>query len=1608
MSKMRVSLIALLLSLIGVTAYAQVRVYGYFPSYRQTTVLTNQYDKLTDIAFSFINPNTNGTLNETSVGGDLWGFEMNKFITVRDNCQTNGVNLWISLAGADDAELRSARMKSVCSNSTYRAALVSDLIDFCETHGCYGISLDWEFPKDADARNAHVALIEDLHTAIASSSNPNLKIAIAVGGEYTGQFTHINYVHSDLFGSKEDLIDEWHIMSYDYPSSYDANHSTLDDSKLALQTYAQQGASMDKMFMGVPFYGRNSGRTNELEYNNMGCNATNYNSDSYNGYYYNGRATIEDKIDEVVNLGAEGIIIWDLGQDCTNEYSLLNMIKNYVDAQCPIPDPNMGPDVGICGGGTTTLDPGVSTSTGRTFTWYKDGVVEVNASSTQNTLDVTDAATYRVVIAESCGQKEDEIKVAAGSSVTATGATGCANEDLTLTVTNPQAGKSYLWYDQEVGGGKLHTGTSYTAQYSATDYLYVEEQEAGVVEYENIVADDLGSLPSGVYYAFGDVAFADLFTAETDVTIKTIRFYASAQTGATFTVQLLSGLVVGTSNAILEETAEIVIDPVPGADAAAYVTRDVEVNFVVTPGEYFIYPNITSGDLALAYSFARPDLGTSGVYALGEHAHRDFGNGFLTAEVSESSYANFGYNWRYWLQTGVSSSCGRTEVVAIVESGADDAPSINGVTTVDAGTTETYSPATYNLGTTYTYTYSGTGATITPGANGTVDVAFAADATSGTLTLEVDNGSPCGTGATSDLSININVPNEDPVLTVDASATSGIEGDVIVFTWSATDPNGDNVTFTVDLEGSAVSGTASPYSWTATPGSHTLTVEANDGNGGVVTETVTVTIVANQLPVVNLSSDVTSGITGDDVTFTWSATDPEGESLDVKIFLNGQEQSWSSPYTWTSTTGDHLIRVEAEDPRGGVSSQEISVTITDPANESPSVDGISVNPDPADVGEDVSISVSSSDNDGTVASINISVDGQDLVGPNATWTPTSDGDFTINVTVTDDDGATASDSYVITVNAVAVNQDPVINSVTASPNPAETGQTVSIAIDAVDNDGSIASIETTVDNQTLSGSNVSFTPSTAGTYTVSVVVTDDQGATDTYSTTVLVNDPSTGGTGTDGGCDDFEEAEGNGVYFAANESVFATSRSNGVYEVTVTHGSESIWAPVFANFADENGNDQSIDVSGNPTGSVVVSNPSSEVVEVYFTIRDGSGAKATADISSGSANVWGGRMGPGESMTVNFDLTQARTRSWSDGTGCAGDFVAPNHCMVNEGLDLTDITNVEWSINKGLDASPWNEALDGVTVTFDDFVFGVCPNDVVDPGNQDPVIASIDVNPNPAEVDENVSINVVASDADGTIASYSISVDGQVFNSSSATWSTSTAGTYTINVTVTDNEGATATSSASVTVEESGNNNGGGTDMVTILSPAQGEDIENPGIITVEIEADAAVENVYVLVTYPDGTSQYKPAYDADGDGIYNFIIVPDQNTGIGSYSMEVIARDGNGGEDRETLDFSTSGVVDFSDDETGIATSTVFSGVVVYPMPAVEFVNVELSTYSNGSGTAEILDMNGNVRYETEVSTSGASATTVQMSVENLNTGIYFIRLTVDGDTIVEKLIVE
>ncbi len=149
----------------------------------------------------------------------------------------------------------------------------------------------------------------------------------------------------------------------------------------------------------------------------------------------------------------------------------------------------------------------------------------------------------------------------------------------------------------------------------------------------------------------------------------------------------------------------------------------------------------------------------------------------------------------------------------------------------------------------------------------------------------------------------------------------------------------------------------------------------------------------------------------------------------------------------------------------------------------------------------------SSDSDGNIASYSWNFgDGSTATGSNPSHTYASAGDYTVTLTVTDNEGATGQSSENVSVTGGGdVNQAPVAD---YSFNCTDLGCSFDGSASS-DSDGSIASYSWNFgEGNTATGATPSHTYASAGDYTVTLTVTDNDGATDSVSQTVSVSDSS--------------------------------------------------------------------------------------------------------------------------------------------------------------------------------------------------------------------------------------------------------------------------------------------------------------------------------------------------------------------------------------------------------------------------------------------------------------------------------------------------------------------
>ena len=427
-----------------------------------------------------------------------------------------------------------------------------------------------------------------------------------------------------------------------------------------------------------------------------------------------------------------------------------------------------------------------------------------------------------------------------------------------------------------------------------------------------------------------------------------------------------------------------------------------------------------------------------------------------------------------------------------------------------------------------------TGATLTDNHNGTAmfswTPSFSQAGNYPNVTVTVtDNGSP-PLAATAQFTITVGNVNRPPVLAAIGNITMN-EGQVLQFNVSATDPDGDALSFTAsNLPTGATltdhhNGTAT-FDWTPSftqAGNYTnvmVTVTDNGTPAQSAAQSFTITVGnVNRPPVLGAIGNQTTG-EGVLLQFTITATDPDGDALS---FTAGNlptgatltdNHNGTATFAWTPAAGQTgnypNVTVAVADNGSPAQSASQSFTITVGNVNRPPVLG-AIGNKTVNEGQLLSFPVSASDPDGNAisftagnlpsgATLTDNHDGTATFG----WTPTfaQAGNYTnVTITATDNGGPPQSASQSFTITVGNVNRPPVLGAI--GNQTVNEGQLLSVPVSASDPDGDALSFAgsnlpsgaTLTDNHNGTAT-FNWTPgfSQAGNYTNLTITATDNGS----------------------------------------------------------------------------------------------------------------------------------------------------------------------------------------------------------------------------------------------------------------------------------------------------------------------------------------------------------------------------------------------------------------------------------------------------------------------------------------------------------------------------------
>jgi PKD repeat protein len=575
--------------------------------------------------------------------------------------------------------------------------------------------------------------------------------------------------------------------------------------------------------------------------------------------------------------------------------------------------------------------------------------------------------------------------------------------------------------------------------------------------------------------------------------------------------------------------------------------------------------------------------------------------------------------------------------------------------------------------------------------------------------------------------------------------------------------------------------TATPSHTFSSAGDKSVSLRVTDQDGATDVDTHNVHI--NAPPSATFTSSPAHPTPGQSVSFdaTGSSDTEDGTNLHYEWDFNGNgynndpgETDTATPSHTFASAGDKSVSLRVTDQDGATDVDTHNVSINAP----PTADFDVPSGKPL-TGASVTFHGGvghSSDSDGTIAHYQWKVDGVDQSNdnPNLTTSFSPAGTYTITLKVTDNDGAVSTvASHSITVN------DPPTAAFTSSPAHPIPGQSVSFNAGGSSDpeDGTNLHYEWDFNGNGFNndpGETDTATPShsfsSAGTKSVSLRVTDQDGATDTISHDVNVNAPPTAAF----------------TFTPSNPNVNQTINLDGT-------GSSDTDGTFTYSWDLNNDGTFGDSTASNPSTSFSTTGP--HTVKLRVTDNFGATNTVSHDITVN---------GP----VANFDWTPASPMSGQPVT-------FHNTSTDNAGTIITSA----WDLNSdGSCGTGPNETDASPTKTFatpGNYTIKLCVQDdhgvsddvtrTVTIGNQPPV-ASFNFAPASPLPGDLVTFNSTSSDPDGPLASTLWDLNGNgVFGEPGESGTTVSRsfpapGTYPVTLQVTDLNGATDTDFDSVTV----------------------------------------------------------------------------------------------------------------------------------------------------------------------------------------------------------------
>ena len=306
--------IMLLLAFSPIYGQKEFRVVGYLPHYKLAYIDSIDFNKLTHVCIGFANPDEFGDFN----------FERKDIWPAVSRAKQAGNKVLISIAGGG---LRPDWIKSWKRNlqPQRRGAFIRKIIELVFQYDADGIDVDLEW---SNVNQYYSDFVLELKRELIFYDK---LMTAALPGKHR---------YPDITDEALAAFDFINVMAYDLTGHWDPKnvrqHSPYSFAVNCIDYWLSEGVPAEKLNLGLPFYGwdfTSSRKVKSIAYGEMVAADTTFaHLDQIGKIFYNGKTLIETKTQLAMDQ-VGGVMIWELGQDDYNEFSLLSAIDILINPE---------------------------------------------------------------------------------------------------------------------------------------------------------------------------------------------------------------------------------------------------------------------------------------------------------------------------------------------------------------------------------------------------------------------------------------------------------------------------------------------------------------------------------------------------------------------------------------------------------------------------------------------------------------------------------------------------------------------------------------------------------------------------------------------------------------------------------------------------------------------------------------------------------------------------------------------------------------------------------------------------------------------------------------------------------------------------------------------------------------------------------------------------------------------------------------------------------------------------------------------------------------------------------------------------------------------------